>query len=315
MDPRPLPATVIAIKARARQRDGIAASTACRGGIVAFGATSLLLTALAFSVPPPSRNLLSGELRANLLREIHREVKQAGVRPNFAAAEGVHRVTGREMQGHPLDVAAGRDTQKLWDSESKESKLKRYIDQQQQVLSSIEGQPAIEISKPQHAVHMFKYDARNSEDHNIFADIDEHGDDDPDAFGSENGNGGDAAARAWHMVPPSSDLSRIERHQRSSGSDRWSGEEGALAALQAKAEARLKKDNLAHQDEEGVAIKGNMSVVVDDAGEHVPADSVAAVASAVCYICLSCKACDQAAHFDDTTRTDGVQISQGISQG
>ena len=172
-------------------------------------------------------------------------------------------------RGNPVDVAAGRDTQELWGSASRKSRLERYIEKQQHVLTSIEGEPALEISKRSPATHMFKHDARHSEDHNVFANIGKHDDYDPDAFGSQTGNSGDAEARAWHMVPPSSDLSRIEARERSSNSDRWSGEEGALSALQAKAEARLKKDELASEDEGGVAVKGNESDVVDDAGEHV----------------------------------------------
>jgi hypothetical protein len=177
--------------------------------------------------------------------------------------------------GNPVDVAVGRDTQELWGSASRKSRLERYIEKQQHVLTSIEGEPALEISKRSPATHMFKHDARHSEDHNVFANIGKHDDDyDPDAFGSQTGNSGDAEARAWHMVPPSSDLSKIEARERSSDSDRWSGEEGALSALQAKAEARLKKDKLASEDEGGVAVRGNESDVVDDAGEHVTAPSL-----------------------------------------
>ena len=178
-----------------------------------------------------------------------------------------------------IEGAVGEHTQQLWGSSAtSKSELERYIREHTHELSSIEGQPAIEISthRPE-AVHTFKHDARHEHDRNVFANYD------PDAFGSQKGNKGDEAAREWHMISPSSDLAKIEGRQGKSTSDSWSGEESALDALQAKAEARLKKDKLAVQDSGSAAVKGNGSVVVDDAGEHVPADSVAAVASAMGY--------------------------------
>jgi len=77
------------------------------------------------------------------------------------------------------------------------------------------------------------------------------------------------------MVSPSSDLAMLDKQKQNKNSDQWNGEENALSALQAKAEARLKKDSLANEDEEKHAstVKPGDIVEVDDSGEEVPSDS------------------------------------------
>jgi hypothetical protein len=213
--------------------------------------------------------------RAALLREIKQEASKVGVkldRQASAATEAAVDVIGRRAAvveqtdqlagGHVFDLAA----------ESK-AKLLKTIKQQQHMLSEMDLEAGEDIDEPSHAAK------RHEKYHNVFDktpdEDDAHSNWDPDVFKSQPGEDPrDASARSWHLFPPSSKLAKLDASGKAKG---WRGEESALSALQTKAEARLKKDKLAREDESSVGRKGNEKLDVDDSGEIVPADSIAAV--------------------------------------
>jgi len=206
-------------------------------------------------------------LRSEIIDKISQEALQAGVRVPAGAREAT-----ASAGGH------------LGDREK--TTLIKYIKNQQHLLSKIESLSGIEFNQARnpahkfpkrHASHIFP---KSEHYHNIFdqkSSSDSNSDFDPDAFSSQakDSDGSDASARAWHMVSPSSDLAMLDKQKQNKNSDQWNGEENALSALQAKAEARLKKDSLANEDEEKHAstVKPGDIVEVDDSGEEVPSDS------------------------------------------
>jgi len=219
--------------------------------------------------------------RSEIIDKIRQEALQAGVRVPAEAREAT-----ASAGGH------------LGDREK--TTLIKYIKNQQHLLSKIESLSGIEFNQARNPAHEFpKRRAphifpKTEHYHNIFdqkSSSDSNSDFDPDAFSSKakDLDGSDASARAWHMVSPSSDLAKLDKQKQNKNSDQWNGEENALSALQAKAEARLKKDSLANEDEEKHAstVKPGDIVEVDDSGEEVPSDSVAAVAAAMGYRSVS----------------------------
>lgn len=196
--------------------------------------------------------------RNELLRKIRAEAAKNGV--------GIDDIAADEQ----LSAAQKQQPQAL----SRQA-LMREIKAQQHVLTKIESLSGIEIDKiKKPRVHKFDPAERQEHYHNIFADTND--DVDPDAFAQQQHKDGDAAARSWHM-----DLHSVLSHSWAhdpagtpTQSNGWKGEEDALSRLQAKAEARLKKDKLAHDD---TASAKSANVVEDDSGEKVPSDSIAAV--------------------------------------
>lgn len=217
--------------------------------------------------------------RASLLRTIRNEATAAGVPLRAKEAAEAKISATATVQTLLADTRIGGGG-------AKKAQILDYIQQQQQLLSKIESLSGVYALPDGAGEHHFPKHVEKAEHyHNIFAKHHKDEDDyDPDAFGKQQpDNSGDASARAWHMIDPASSTAKYKPKHRD---DSWHGEEDALSAIQAKAEARLKKDETAQQDESnGDATFDNAdnSTVIDDSGEEVPSNSIGAVAAAMGY--------------------------------
>jgi hypothetical protein len=218
--------------------------------------------------------------RAALLRTIREEAQAAGV-PLFISTPLTGGESGVFLQTLLADTRIGGG------GSEKKGQLLDYIQQQQHILSKIESLSGVYALSGEDggASRHHHFPEKSEHYHNVFAKHEkEDADYDPDAFSTQQpDNSGDASARAWHMIDPSSSTAKYEPKHRD---DSWHGEEDALSAIQANAEERLKKDEKATQDETGhdaTFDNAENSTVVDDSGEEVPSDSIAAVASAMGY--------------------------------
>jgi len=257
----------------------------------------VLVTSYNVSGQSPTISLLEGTAISLLKGTPVAQANMAARKGSLAALKALMEMKSRGEHRGAREATASAGGH-LGDREK--TTLIKYIKNQQHLLSKIESLSGIEFNQARnpahefpkrHASHIFP---KSEHYHNIFdqkSSSDSNSDFDTDAFSSQakDLDGSDASARAWHMVSPSSDLAKLDKQKQNKNSDQWNGEENALSALQAKAEARLKKDSLANEDEEKHAstVKPGDIVEVDDSGEEVPSDSVAAVAAAMGYRSVS----------------------------
>jgi len=257
----------------------------------------VLVTSYNVSGQSPTISLLEGTAISLLKGTPVAQANMAARKGSLAALKALVEMKSRGEHPGAREATASAGGH-LGDREK--TTLIKHIKNQQHLLSKIESLSGIEFNQARnpahefpkrHASHIFP---KSEHYHNIFdqkSSSDSNSDFDTDAFSSQakDLDGSDASARAWHMVSPSSDLAKLDKQKQNKNSDQWNGEENALSALQAKAEARLKKDSLANEDEEKHAstVKPGDIVEVDDSGEEVPSDSVAAVAAAMGYRSVS----------------------------
>ncbi len=269
--------------------------------------------------PRPAHTILCERRQSDLLiclrvrAQIKAEAEKAGVSMADAA-----RHTSVGADGAAGGQLLGASRQELVKYISHQEHLLSNIE-------SLSGINIDQIKHEHEHEHHFVHSERTEHYDNIFAKAAQEDDDPDAFASQAGTDSGDAAARAWNLVRslasgrpsrtahtaggktlqaartrlwhltlarthahlqdlPQDDTHAPRAHREHSG-DSWHGEEGLLSRLQARAEARLKKDQLAKEDVDSLHSKGgsNTTLVEDDSGEVVPSDSLAAVVC--CVLC------------------------------